>query len=1021
MSMVSFSARRPVFISMASCIILILGIVSLLNLPVDLMPSITYPTVTISTGYDDASPEEMEELITKPIEKAVSAVSGVTGIHSSSGEGSSTVRIYFEWGSNLDAAIADIRDRVERIKAWLPEEAGSPYIRKFDAANYPIMTIGISTDLPPLDARRIIEDQVQYRFERIPGVATCDVWGGQYREIQVLFDADKIKTLDIPLNNVLDSIKAGNVTAPAGNMEQGRLDVRIRTPGTMTSLEELRDTVIGYREGKMIRLRDVADVLDTYAKTTQLIRFNGQPGMYMAISKQSGANTVQVADAVDKELKQISIDLPQIKFITIMNTATYIKRSINNVMNSALTGGLLAVIVLLFFLRNILSTLIISVSIPLSIVASFVLIYFCGYTLNIMTLGGLALGIGMLVDNSIVVLENINRLHDEGLDTHSAVVKGGSEVTSAIMSSTLTTLVVFLPLMFIKGVAGIMFKEFSAVVAFSLTCSIFTAILLVPMLSARLLKYKRKHHSHGLRQRLYDWSGKIFITVEDSYKDTLRSVLKHPWKVVFCVVILFVSVLFLTRFIGAEFMPQADENEVRIRVKAEIGTRYDVVDQVIRQIEKDLPDAVPEVIHYTTRSYNDNGRLDLALSPRSQRKRSSEEIAREMEKRYAGIPGMEVQSWAGGGLWLLRMGGGNGESASLEIRGHDLTASMALAEQYKKVIEKIPGVTGAWLSRDKGTPEKRIIIDRNKAADLRVSVNTIAETLKTIISGSSAGEFREGGKEYNIRVKVKDADKMSLDQLLDINVKNQDEQKVVLRNLLRAENSLGPVSIERINQERMIAIGFNISKRNMNDVINDIRTAIRKIPMPPDFSITFTGDYEEQQKSFHKLIYSLILALLLVYMVMACQFESLLDPLIVMFSTPLAAIGVIIMLFLTDTTLNVQSFIGCIMLAGIVVNNAILLVDCAQRLRHEGLSPRQAIAEAGRQRLRPILMTTLTTLLGLTPLALGLGDGAEAQAPLARAVIGGLTSSTLITLLFIPCIYLIVENIRHKKKKKHAH
>ncbi|MDD3117767.1 MAG: efflux RND transporter permease subunit [Victivallales bacterium] len=1017
MSFASFSARRPVFISMAACIVLIIGLVSLFNLPVDLMPDITYPTVTISTSYDNASPEEMEELITRPIEKAVSAVSGVSSIISYSEEGYSTVRVYFEWGSNLDVAIADIRDRVERIKAWLPEDADSPYIRKFDVSNYPIMTIGISTAVNLLDARKIVDDQVLYRIERTAGVATCNVWGGLTREIQVLFDPDKIKMLDIPFNRILNAIKAGNVTAPAGNLEMGRLDVRIRTPGTLTSLDELRDTVIGYHDGAMIRLRDVATVLDTVVKPTRLTRINGHQGLYMQVMKQSGANTVEVAAAVREELKKIEQELPQLHFIITMDTSKYIERSINNVMSSACTGGILAIMVLLFFLRNVLSTLIISVSIPLSIVASFILNYFCGYTLNIMTLGGLALGIGLLVDNSIVVLENINRHHDEGMNANDAVIKGGVEVTGAIISSTLTTLVVFLPLMFIKGISGIMFREFSAVVAFSLTCSIFTAILLVPMLSAQLLRFNRKPR-HGWRQRLFVWSGTQFAALETAYAMLLRRTLQHPWRLIGGVVLLFAATLGLLPLLGAEFMPKTDENEVRIRIKAEMGTRYEMVDKAVRQIEDDLPQAVPEMRYRTSRSNNDSGRIEIALKPRSQRRRSSEEIADFLEKRYARIPGVEVQSWAGGGLWLLRMGSTDGARANMEIRGHDMISAMLLGQKYKAIIEKIPGVTSAWLSRDKGIPEKRVIIDRSKAADLRVSVNTITDALRTILTGSSAGEFREGGKEYNIRVKVRDADKMNLEQLLDVSISNEDGQKVILRNLLRSEDGTGPTSIERKDQERYLSIGFNIIHRDMNSVIADIRSAIRNIPLPPNFSISFTGDYEEQQKSFHQLMYSLILALILVYMVMACQFESLLDPLIVMFATPLAAIGVIIMLFLTDTTLNLQSFIGCIMLAGIVVNNAILLVDCARRLRGEGYDIRHAVEEAGRQRLRPILMTTLTTLLGLLPLALGWGDGAEAQAPLARAVIGGLTSSTIITLLFIPCLFLLVESLATRWKSR---
>lgn len=1027
MSLAGFSVRRPVFVTMAACIIMILGGVALTHLPVDLMPDISFPTITITTTYEDASPEEIEELITKPIETAVVAVTGVKELVTSSTEGTSSIRISFNWGTNLDAAVNDIRDRLDRVYQRLPDEADRPVVRKFDVANFPVMQIGVSTEMELLEARTFIEDNIQYRLERLPGVASADIYGGHVREVHVLFDINKVKALNIPLNQVLNVIKSSNVTTPAGNVETGRLDMRIRTPGTFISLEELGGTVVGSSGGKRIRLRDLAEVRDTIRKPTRYIRVNGQPGMYMGIMKQSGANTVSVARAVRREIERINRDTPRIKLVTLVDSSDYIIRSINNVSDSAALGGALAILVLLAFLRNIRSTIIISVSIPLSVVASFALVYFCGYTINIMTLGGLALGIGMLVDNSIVVLENITRLHDNGSDRIEAATRGAEEMTPAIIASTLTTLVVFLPLMFIKGVSGVMFREFSAVVAFSLTCSLFAAISLVPMMAARMLRPSVHHgqEGHGIGHLLMSWSSRWLELLETGYSVVLRHLLNHKFKFMGLVMLLFAGVFGLIPLLGTEFMPKTDESEVRIHLEAESGTRPELLDEINRDLDTRIQADIPELINWTARAGGSNwssgdsnkSQYRVMLKPRDQRLRSSEEIALVVQEKLKDLPGFTVRARPGQGFFLMRMLSGNmDEKIGIDIRGYDLTVANAIANEIAAAVRKIPGVTDVRLTRDKGVPEQRVVIDRDKAADLKVSVETVADTLRTVLAGSSAGDYRERGKAYNILVKVGDADKMKLQDILDLSVRNSEGKRVVLRNLVTVEPHVGPVTIERKNQERITSLAVNIANRDMGSVVTDVQSAISSLAIPAQFTTAITGDYEEQQESFRQLIYSMLLALVLVYMVMACQFESFRDPLVVMFSTPLAAIGVILMLYLSRTTFNVQSAIGCIMLAGIVVNNAILLVDCANRLRiDEGLDVRRAVEESGRRRLRPILMTTLTTMLGLLPLAFGMGDGGEAQAPLARAVIGGLFSSTLITLVFIPALYLTVETLRRRR------
>lgn len=1023
MNIAGFSVKRPIFVLMVSGIVVILGGIALRHLPVDLMPEITYPALTVTTSYEDASPEEVEELISKRIESAISAVPGVKEVRSSSTEGISSVTVNFNWGINLDDAVADVRDRLDRVNKSLPDGADRPTIRKFDSAAMPIMRIGVATEIDLLTARFILEDQIQYRLERIDGVASADVSGGRQREIQVLFDPDKARTLKIPLQTVIEKIGLANVTTPAGNVREGRLEIRIRTPGTYTSLDQLRDTVIGQGgNGEDIRIRDVAEVIDTHKKITRYVRVNGKPGIMMQIYKQSGANTVEIADRVTAELKKINQEYQnQFELQPMMNSADYIKQALSGVSDSAFSGGLLAIFVLLIFLRNLGSTLVIAISIPMSIIATFAAVYFGGFTLNIMTIGGLALGIGMLVDNSIVVLENITRLHDEGENAEEASIKGTNEVTAAITASTLTTLAVFLPLLFMQEMAGIMFRQLSAVVAFSLGCSLVVAVTIVPMLSSRLFRRSDRRKRSGLITAVAAYFGRIQEKVENRYASILDTVIRHRWFFAGITVLLVGLSVLPARYLGSELMPKADENEVVVNLETAVGTSPDIVNEVVQHTEKTITDVVGRdmtgfLVFAGSSGWRADGghkaRYSIKLTSRSKRLRSDAEIADALAKKLAGIPGATFRTRTGTGMFSRMLGAG-GESVNIDIRGYDIVTATGLAGKVMALAETVPGVTDVKLSRDLGTPEDRIAIDRRKADALNVSVKSIADALRTILAGSEAGQYREAGNEYDILVKVKDADLLTLDQILDLSIASNSGERVVLRNLVGYERVSGPVAIERKNQERILSVGVNIFNRDMGSVVRDIQARLASVPMPPGFSIHFVGDYEDQQKAFGELLIAFVLALALVYMVMACQFESLLSPLVVMLSVPLAGIGVVATLLLTDTTINMQSFIGCIMLAGIVVNNAILLVDTANMLRgsaYGSMSLDDAIREAGRRRLRPILMTTLTTVLGLLPLALGLGDGGEMQAPMARAVIGGLTSSTLVTLFFIPAIYRILES-----------
>ena len=1027
MNLSRFSVYHPIFTVMIFLIVIILGFVSFTRLPIDLMPDITFPTLSLFTSYGNASPEEMEELITRRIEEAMAAVPGVEEISSTSSEGSSMVRVSFAWGTDLEEASNDIRDRLDRIIPSLPDDVDRPRLRKFDPASFPILILGASSDLDPIQTRRIIDDQIKYRIERVPGVASLDIWGGLEREIHVNLEQDKIKALGLPLDLILNKIRSENVDVPAGTIERGNFEVLIRTPGVYTNLDEIRDTVVAIRDGVPIQIKEIATVEDSWQKIRRIVRVNGKPGIRLSISKQSGKNTVEVAQAVLKEMELIQRDIPQITLVPIIDSSKYIQSSISNVGRAAVYGGLLAVLVLLFFLRSFRSTTVIATAIPISIIATFALIYFGGFTLNIMTLGGLALGIGMLLDNSIVVLENIYRIQESGEKPVQAALNGTGEVQSAVIASTLTTLAVFLPLIFLRGMSGIMFRQLSYVIAFALLCSLIVALTLVPMLSSKILRVTKLANStkKSLTLKLYQKSGQFFINLENRYKELLHYALNHRLLVLGIAFLLFIGSLALVSLVGTEFMPAADEGEVRVSGEMEIGTRLGIIDEKFKTIAAIVENNVPEMNSMVESiggssfrgSGSHVGEMRVSLVPQSKRSRSSDDIAASLRGKLEGIPGLRTRLRSGQGFFLLRMGTSGGDQVQIEIRGYDLEIADALAQQVMSLVEKVDGITDAQVSRETGTPEEIIVIDRQKAADMKLTVSQIAYTLQTFLTGTRASNYREAGDEFWIRVKVQDAEQMSLEDILDLTLTNSEGQPVMLRNVVNVQPRSGPVQIQRKDQERTVTVSANISGRDMGSIIADIRERLQTLPVPREFSILFTGDYEEQQKAFRELLLGLILALMLVYMVMASLYESLRDPFVVMFSIPLAAIGVILMLFLTNTTFNVQSYIGCIMLGGIVVNNAILLVDYTNLLRRRDKMPlREAIEEAGRRRLRPILMTATTTMMALTPLALGLSEGGEAQAPMARAVIGGLFSSTLITLVIVPVVYSIFEGWGKKRK-----
>jgi HAE1 family hydrophobic/amphiphilic exporter-1 len=997
---------------MVTLILVILGSVSLSRLQIDLLPSIELPTASVRTSYEGASPEVMERLVTQIIEEIVATVPGIEEISSRSEEGESRVNVTFVWGTDLDSAATDLRATIEDEINELPDDITRPRISKFDIDSFPVVLMGISSPLDPIELTQLIEDRIRYRFTQIPGVAQVDFWGGFPRELRVELDPEKVTALGLELSDLLDALNNANLDRPAGQIEDGNFEVTLRAPAQFESVSEIEETVIEIRDGAPVRIGDVANVLDTYEKPDRIIRINQERGVRIAIRKQAAANTVEVSSQILREIEEINAEFPQIDVVPVINQGNFIERSIQNVARSVLYGGGLAILILLFFLRTLRSTLIISLSIPISIIATFSLVYFGGLTINLMTLGGLALGVGMMVDSSIVVLENIFRRRDENAETPAeAAARGAQEVGPAILASTITTLVIFLPVVFVQGVSGLLFRELAYVIAFALVCSLVLSLSVVPMLASVLLRPTTE------RPRQAAWIEYFkarttagFDCLNRSYSRLLKGALRHRLTVVIVSATLLGASLFIAPLIGTEFLPPSDEGEVRIDGEMAVGTKLELLDQQTRLMESIVYPAVPEAVSSVVSVEENEGELRISLVPATQRNRSNVEIAEDLRERLEGrIPGMEIRVRAPQGQFLLNRLIGGEEGLTVEIRGFDLATLRSLSGLVARDMAEIDGITDVRESDDGTTPQQELVLDRAKIANLGFNPRDVTRLIETAIAGSQAGNYQSEGNSHRILVQLKDAEQRSLDEVLNLTLRTESGENVALRNLVSTQASQAPLEINRKYQQRQVTVSGNVAGRPLGDVAQDLQAVLDQIPRPDNYELIVAGNYEEQQESFRELVSALILSLILVYMVLACQYESFRDPLIVMVATPMAGIGVLLTLWLTATTLNLQSAIGCIMLGGIVVNNAILLVDQATRLRlDEGLRLHDAVLEAGRRRLRPILMTTLTTILGLMPLALGIGEGADAQAPLARAVVGGLAGSTLISLVLIPVVYTLL-------------
>jgi len=1052
MNLPDLSIKRPVTVTMIYVGVLILGFISWTRIPQELFPAITYPQITVVTTYENAAPNEVETLITKILEESVATVSQLKRVSSISKEGVSTIFMEFNWGANMDFAGLRVREKIDLVKARLPLGADDPVVMKYNPFELPVMIVSLTGNLFPLELRDIAEKTIKDELEKREGIAKASISGGRKREIVVELDQDKLAAANIPILKVANSIKNTNFSFPAGTVKEKFYEYLIRTMGEYEMVSQINNTIVKsvdineptsryemflYRSGenkpdkRLITISDVGQVTDTLKEQTSISRYNAKPNVSIAIQKQAGANTLQVAGEVRDALDKVKDRIPEgVSLDIIYDQSEFIKNSIKGVKDAAIGGGILAFFVLLFFLRNLKSSIIVTCAIPISIMVTFSLMYFRGITVNMMSLGGLALGVGMLVDNAIVVIENIFRHRQLGRSIKESVSIGTNEVSGAITSSTLTTIAVFLPLIFVVGIAGQLFKELAFTVTFSLIASLVVALSLIPRLAT----------IGGEKSRAYnpnpdDINQDKTSTQENAHKAytlILNFCLDNKMVCLGIVIVMFVVSLFVLIGIDQELLPKVDQREFIINLVMPTGTKLNVTSQAAKEIEFRLlnfenfdgislaigseKDEETGAAVETLSSHE--AQIVVKLKGKDNIKRGDYLTSRQVimklqdELENVNLKGAKIEYILQESVFKAAFK--EEKPINVLIRGEDLDLLSQLAEDIKSRIKEVGGITDVEDTTTEPQPEIKAEVIRDKVAFYNLSVNDIALAAQVAIKGNVASTFKEKGEEIDIRVRLRSEDRDDLSKIGTILLHSPLDITVPFKEVAYLTKGTGPNEIERRGQERVVSVSANIFGRAFSKVAQDIENIISKVSIPEGYLVELSGEQEEKQRSFKSLQFALLLAITLVYMIMAAQFESLWQPFVIMITVPLSVIGVGWALLFTGTTVNVVALLGLIMLGGIVVNNGIVLIDNINGLRREGVEIRDAIIQGGQNRMRPIIMTALTTILGLLPLALGIGEGSELRSPMAVTVIGGLISATFLTLVVIPVIYLAVSNLIQK-------
>ena len=1059
MDLSELSVRRGVTFSMIFLIVVGFGLFSLARLRLDMFPDITFPMIGVVTTYEGAGPREMEDLVTRPIEGVVTAVEGVKQVNSTSKQGASVVLVELGWGTDLDQAETDVRKNIDFIKGLLPEDADAPISFAFDPSMQPIVFLGISGPYPETRLRQIAEQKVEPLLERLPGVASADTIGGGKREIQVQLDPRRMARAGVTPQQVITALRLDNVQLPGGSIDQGGWQFTIQARGRFTRVRQIEQVVVGLRGRVPVRVRDVAAVVDGLKEATRLVRVNRKPGILVMVRKQSDANSVQAVRAVMKALADVERQAGRgVKLSVIFNQGEFIEKSIGNLSTTALMAFGFAFVVLFTFLRSVRSSIIVAGAIPISVIATFAIMDAWGLTLNIISMAGLALAIGMLVDNAIVVLENIFGMLEQGRRGRAAAVEGTREVATAITASTLTTVVVFLPVLFVPGIAGKMFGDMAITICFSLAASLFVARTGIPLAASRLLR--REDVPRGVDPATGEVRaqyGRVMGAAARIYARMLAWCLRNRKKTLALAVLSFMGAIAVGSRLPREFFPKYDQGLFEMQIDTAVGSSLEVTDRAFRRMERIIEQHVPErqvfnadigsgegfVAMFAKGPHS--GMMRIKLKGRKQRTRTQQQIEQDLRQRFNEIPGVTAVVFQPNFM--------GSADIELKVYGHDLVQARQLGLRLKALVSKVEGTSDVLFSLDAGKPEMAVQLDRGRLTGLGLNTAAVSSAISTVFSGKLATFYREGGTEYDVRVRGPRNLRRDQRDLATLPIVTPTGASVPLGSIATVRPSVGPATITREDQQRVVTISATVPGKDLGGVTARLNKALESFAWPDGFTHRVGGQAEDLQESFLYLGIALLAAILLVYMVMASQFESLLHPFLILFTIPLASVGVVAALGLTGTSLSVTALVGVLILVGVVVNNAIVLVDTINRRRQarreaaaSALGPEvvvqgpyrvdagsgarvpledqasllASVQQAGQRRMRPILMTALTTILGMTPLAAELGDGSESWSPMARAVIGGLTSATFLTLLVIPSLYIWIEAFRLRRQERRA-
>jgi hydrophobe/amphiphile efflux-1 (HAE1) family protein len=1009
--------------------VVVMGIYSMLYVPIDLFPELEPPIVSVFTFYQGANATEIEQNITKRLEDRLNTISNLKTVISRSKDNVSLIMLEFEWGTNLDEAANSIRDAISMVERYLPEDAEKPAVFKFSSNMVPILMLSATANESYPAIRKILDEKIVNPLNRIDGVGSVSIMGGPIRSVLIEVDPRRLEAYNLSVEQLGGIIRAENLNLPSGNIEMGMTDYPLRVQGEFTTSDEIKNIVIGNFNGKVIFLNDVASITDTIKKLTVDERTNGRLGVRIMVQKQSGANTVSIAEDVNKKLNELTKELPpDITVETIFDSSDFITRSINNLATTLMFAGIFVILVVLFFLGRWRATFIIILTIPVSLIAAFIYLFISGNTINIISLSALSIAIGMVVDDAIVVLENITRHVEKGSYPKEASIYGTNEVGLAVVATTLTVVAVFFPMTLIGGMTGILFNQLGWIVTITVTVSTIAALSLTPMLSSKLLKTRKYKEPKGFVKKLNSFWGKV----DNLYESILKWSLRHKVIVISISVLVFVASFALVPLVGTEFMPPADDARISASIELNQGVRIDETKKVARQIEQIINEKYPEIELISTNMGAGEGgsiltvfqesashiiNFTFRLSLESERERSKFEISDLLREDLDKFP--EIASYYVGDSKIgSMMGMGSENNIEVKIFGYDFNETGIVAEELSERMKKIDGLRDVTMDRSQEKAELQISFDRDKMAAYGLNTATVASNIRNRINGLTATKFREEGNEYDVIVKYADEFKTSVQDIENINIKTPRGFNIKLKEVATLGQFYSPPTITRENRVRVVSVSALIQDVDLGTVTSKIRKELTNMDIPSNIDTEIGGSAKDMEESFTDLGLLLILSIVLVYIVMASQFESFREPFIIMLSLPFAFTGVILALYITGITLNVISLIGGIMLVGIVVKNAIVMIDFTNLMRDRGTRLTKAVILAGKSRLRPVLMTTFTTMLGMLPLALSQGEGSDMWRPMGVAIIGGLLFSTMVTLIFVPVIYSIFGAARAKKGRK---